>query len=78
MAVLRGQVPGAGWWVAASALGLALAIPAVALATWATGTPTDSPPGEFLRWAAFGAAYGVVTATALWWLLRDRIAVALP
>lgn len=76
--VLREQVAGAGWWVLANTLGLIVAVPVVGLVTWATGAPADSPIGGFLRWLAFGAAYGVVTGTALWWLLRERLELAMP
>ena len=71
--VLREQVAGAGWWVLANTLGLIVAGPVVGFVTWATGTPVDSAIGGFLRWLAFGAAYGVVTGTTLSWLLRQRL-----
>ncbi|NNG17139.1 MAG: hypothetical protein HKM89_11730 [Gemmatimonadales bacterium] len=76
--VLREQVAGAGWWVLANALGLIVAIPVVGFVTWATGATPDSAMGGLLRWLAFGAAYGVVTGTALWWLLRERLELAMP
>jgi len=76
--VLREQVAAAGWWVMANALGLVVAIPAVGFVTWATGTPADGPIGGFLRWLAFGGAYGVVTGTALRWLLRERLGMGVP
>ncbi|MGI9625804.1 MAG: hypothetical protein ACR2QM_03130 [Longimicrobiales bacterium] len=76
--VLRGQVAGAQWWVLANTLGLILAIPAVAFVTWATGTAVDSTTGAFLRWLAFGGAYGIVTGTALWWLLQERLPLSPP
>lgn len=75
--VLRGQVAGAGWWVLATALGLIVAIPVVGFVTWASGSPPDGPTGTILRWLAFGAAYGAVTGTALWWLLRERLQLAI-
>ena len=71
--VLREQVAGAGWGVLANALGLIVAGPVVGFVTWATGVPTDSAFGNALRWLAFGSAYGIVTATALWWLLREQL-----
>lgn len=55
-AVLRQQLPRAGWWVLASTAG------------WVAGMPlgdSGGPPG-------LGAAYGATTATALVWLLRQR------
>jgi hypothetical protein len=55
-AVLRRQVPRAGWWVLASTAG------------WVVGMPlgdVNGPPG-------LGAAYGVITGTVLVWLLRRR------
>ena len=76
--VLREQVAGAGWWVLANLLGLIVAGPVVGFVTWATGAPADSALGGFLRWLAFGAAYGVVTGSALSWLLRQRLDVAMP
>ena len=76
--VLREQVAGAGWWVLANTLGLIVAVPVVGFVTWATGAPADGPIGGFLRWLAFGAGYGVVTATAFWWLLRERPQLAMP
>ena len=76
--VLREQVAGAGWWVVANTLGLIVAVPVVGFVTWATGAPPDSPIGGFLRWLAFGAAYGIATGTALWWLLRQRLESAMP
>jgi len=75
--VLRGQVDGAGWWVLANTLGLVAAIPVVGFVTWVTGAPADTQIGGFLRWLAFGAAYGVVTGTALGWLLRERLESAM-
>lgn len=54
-AVLRGQIPLAGWWVLACTVG------------WVVGMPLgdiNGPPG-------LGAAYGAITATALVWLLRQ-------
>jgi len=33
----------------------------------------DGAIGGLLRWLAFGAAYGVVTGTALVWLVRERL-----
>ncbi len=71
--VLRQEVTGAGWWVVATPLGLLVAIPVVGFVTWATGTPVDGAVGRLLPWHAFGAAYGAVTGTALWWLLRQRL-----
>ena len=76
--VLREQVAGAGWWVLANTLALIVAVPVVGFVTWATGTPADSPIGGLLRWLAFGGAYGVVTGTALWWLLQERLELAMP
>ena len=76
--VLRGQVAGAGWWVLANTLGLIVAVPVVGLVTWVTGAPADTPLGGFFRWLAFGAAYGIVTGTTLWWLLRERLELAMP
>ena len=73
--VLRGQVNGAGWWVLASMLGLVAAGPGVGFVSWATGAPVDSAVG-LLRWSAFGTAYGVVTGTALSWLLGQEPPVA--
>lgn len=55
-AVLRRQVPRAGWWVLASTAG------------WVVGMPLGDivgPPG-------LGAAYGAITGTALVLLLRHR------
>jgi hypothetical protein len=55
-AVLRRHVPRAGWWVLASTVG------------WAVGMPLGDivgPPG-------LGAAYGVITGTAMVWLLRQE------
>jgi hypothetical protein len=71
--VLREQVAGAGWWVLANTLGLIVAVPVVGFVTSATGVPADVAIGGLLRWLAFGAAYGIVTGTALWWLLRERL-----
>lgn len=54
-AVLRRQVPLAGWWVAASTAG------------WVLGMPfgdLNGPPG-------LGAVYGAITATTLVWLMRQ-------
>jgi hypothetical protein len=76
--VLREQVAGAGWWVLANTLGLIVAVPVVGFVTWATGAPADGLIGGVLRWLAFGAAYGVVTGTALWRLLRERLELATP
>ncbi|NNG16702.1 MAG: hypothetical protein HKM89_09490 [Gemmatimonadales bacterium] len=76
--VLREQVAGAGWWVLANTLGLIVAVPVVGFVTWAIGAPADSAIGGFLRWLAFGAAYGVVTGTTLSWLLRQRLELAMP
>ena len=76
--VLREQVAGAGWWVLANTLGLIVAVPVVGFVTWATGAPPDGPIGGLLRWLAFGAAYGAVTGTALWWLLRERLQLVMP
>jgi hypothetical protein len=45
----------------------------VGFVTSATGVPADGDIGSLLRWLAFGAAYGIVTGTALWWLLRERL-----
>lgn len=70
--VLRPQVARAEWWVPANALGLIVAVPVVALVSWATGEPPDGILGESLRWLAFGAAYGAMTGAALWWLRRQR------
>jgi len=55
-AVLRRQVPRAGWWVLASTAG------------WVVGMPLgdiNGPPG-------LGAVYGAITGTALVLLLRQR------
>jgi len=71
--VLREQVAGAGWWVLANTLGLIVAVPVVGLVTLASGAPVDGAIGGLLRWLAFGAAYGVVTGTALVWLVRERL-----
>ena len=71
--VLRQEMVGAGWWIVATTLGLLLAIPVVGFATWVTGALVDSTVGGFLRWHAFGAAYGSVTGTALLCLLRHRL-----
>ena len=76
--VLREQVAGAGWWVLANILGLIVAVPVVGFVTWAIGAPADSAIGGFLRWLAFGAAYGVVTGTTLSWLLRQLLELAMP
>ncbi len=76
--VLREQVAGAGWWVLANALGLIVAVPVVGFVTWAAGAPADSLIGGFLRWLAFGAAYGVVTGAMLSRLLRQRLELAVP
>ena len=76
--VLRQQVASAGWWVVATTLGLIVAGPVVGFASWASGAPVDGAVGRLLRWHAFGAAYGVVTATALWWLLQQRLDYARP
>ena len=54
--VLRGQVPGAGWWVLASTVG------------WVAGIPM----GEELGWNGLGAGYGLITGTVLVLLLRRR------
>ena len=74
--VLRNQVPGAGWWVAAHAAALVIAGPGVGFVTWLTGAPVDTVVGNLLRWLSFGAVYGIVTGSALWWLLRDRLPLA--
>ena len=74
--VLRGDVAGAGWWVAAHAVALLLAGPGVGFATWLTGAEVDSAPGNLVRWLSFGSVYGVVTGSALWWLLRERLSLA--
>lgn len=71
--VLREQVAGAGWWVAVNVLGLIVAGPVVGFATWATGMPVDGLLGGAVRWLAFGAAYGAVTASAIAWFLRERL-----
>ena len=55
--VLRGQVPGAGWWVVASTVG------------WVVGIPM----GEELGWNGLGAGYGLVTGTVLVLLLRRKL-----
>ena len=55
-AVLRRQVPRAGWWVLASTVG------------WVVGMPA----GEMLGWNGLGAAYGIITGTVLVLLLRQR------
>jgi hypothetical protein len=55
-AVLRREVPWAGWWIVVSTVG------------WVVGLPlgdTLGPPG-------LGGAYGVLTATTLVWLLREK------
>lgn len=70
---LRGQVDGAGWWIVANVLGLLLAIPVVALTTWLAGAPPEGALGNVLRWVAFGGTWGVVTASALVWLLQSRL-----
>ena len=54
--VLRRQVARAGWWVLAGTV------------AWIVGGPV----GGFVGWAALGAVYGVITATMLLWLLRQR------
>ena len=54
--VLRGQIRFAGWWVWVSTVG------------WGIGMPAGDaagPPG-------LGAVYGVITATMLVWLLRQK------
>lgn len=71
--VVREQVAGAGWWVLANTLGLIVAVPVVGFVTSATGVGADGASGGLLRWLAFGAAYGIVTGTALCWLLRERL-----
>jgi hypothetical protein len=76
--VLREQVAGAGWWVLANTLGLIVAVPVVGFVTWATGVPAVGTIGGLVRWLAFGAAYGVVTGTALLWLLRERLQLTMP
>lgn len=76
--VLREQVARAGWWALAHTLGLIVAVPVVGFVTWVSGAPAEGTVGGFLRWLAFGAAYGVVTGTALWWLLRERLELAIP
>ena len=70
--VLHHQVPRAGWWVLANAAGLVVAIPVVGLVSWVSGVPADDSVGTIVRWLAFGAAYGVVTGTALWRLVLER------
>lgn len=72
--LLRDAVSGAGWWVAVHAAALIMAGPGVGFVTWLAGAPVDTPFGNQLRWAAFGTVYGVTTGSALWWLLRDRLA----
>ena len=67
-----------GQFGVANTLALIVAVPVVGFVTWATGTPADSPIGGLLRWLAFGGAYGVVTGTALWWLLQERLELAMP
>lgn len=74
--VLREQVPDAGWWVAAHAVALVMAGPGVGFVTWLTGAPVETAVGSVLRWLAFGAVYGIVTGSALWWLLRERLPLA--
>jgi hypothetical protein len=59
--------------VLANTVGLIVAVPVVGFVTWATGVPADGAIGGLFRWLAFGAAYGVVTGTALLWLLRERL-----
>ena len=75
---LRRQVPGAGWWVLASTLGLIVAVPVVGLVSWATGAPANSAMGGVLRWLAFGATYGAVTGAALLRLVRRQLELKVP
>ena len=60
--VLRRHVTGAGWWVVASTLGWVLGGPATAV--------VGATRAEHLGWAVLGTVYGVVTGSALAWLLR--------
>lgn len=76
--VLRDTVAKAGWWVVGNMLSLLVAIPVVGVVTWALGASSDSAVGGFIRWLAFGAAYGVVTATTLSWHVRQRNELATP
>jgi hypothetical protein len=70
--LLRRLIADTAWWVPANTSGLVLAIPVVGFVTWATGAPADDTFGAFFRWLAFCTAYGIVTGTALWRLLRER------
>ena len=71
--ILRSEVDGAGWWVVAHLAALLAAGPGVGFVSWLTGAPVDSAWGNLSRWLAFGGVYGVVTGSALWWLLRERL-----
>ena len=55
-AVLRRQVPRAGWWVLASTAG------------WVVGMPL----GDIVGPLGLGAVYGAITGAAMVWLLRRR------
>lgn len=74
--VLREDVPGAGWWVAAHAIALVVAGPGIGFASWLAGAPVETALGNLVPWLAFGAVYGIVTGSALLWLLRGRLAAA--
>lgn len=75
--VLRRQVPQAGWWVPASALGWVVALPA-----WGMILLVSDVGGPFVAvafgvalagaGALAGAANGAITGIALVWFLRSR------
>lgn len=78
--VLRRHVQSSGWWVLASAIGGALIWPAysVVAATTLAGAATARGVGSAaivavaLQGGVSAAAYAVVTAFALLWLLRGK------
>ena len=65
--VLRRHVPGAGWWVLASIVGVAVSVAVISTVT----AGVEEAGGIAGGGAVGGAVYGALTGGVLVWLLRQ-------
>ncbi len=75
--VLRRQISRAGWWILASAAGLAVATGAGIVVAWLTGYSIELANFAVLgRWVAVAALGGAVIGILQWFVLRRQVSRA--